>query len=367
MKRILLIALAGAGIVYGQKPVAITDTVLNMKAYTMTIPSNWLFEGTVMAGTSCISAPAAIYRAYSPDGITEVKQMPRLDWAWTKGGSPTQASDCLPFAKEMSASDFLKYMVGILQVSFVREEPVPELAQVRQNVEKQNQSAAASAPGGIQASSSKVDMARFTVRYQINNIAVEERLNALVSCTDAPIGYGQNVTHVYSCGAYMTRKRARQGNLEASEGLFKSIDKSFAIDQQWSQQWNALKLQKIQNYYAATARVMQAQRDSYRQSQEVRARQHEEWMAVTRRGTDMAMNRANEAGDARHRVAGDWADYALDLQKRRDSGTGEITKDSSRYSYTWVNESGQRYQTNDINDNPNGQGTGNWTVQQNVR
>jgi hypothetical protein len=33
-------------------------------------------------------------------------------------------------------------------------------------------------------------------------------------------------------------------------------------------------------------------------------------------------------------MAGDWADYGLDQQKRRDPKTGEITKDSGR----WLDE-----------------------------
>jgi hypothetical protein len=32
-----------------------------------------------------------------------------------------------------------------------------------------------------------------------------------------------------------------------------------------------------------------------------------------------------------------------------------------------VNEQGDRVQTNNINANPNGNGTGNWTLQENVR
>ena len=81
----------------------------------------------------------------------------------------------------------------------------------------------------------------------------------------------------------------------------------------------------------------------------------------------MSMARTKESMDARSRMAGDWADYALDLQKRRDPVTGAISKDSSRYSYSWVNESGEHYQSNDPNDNPNGRIQGNWTLQQNVR
>ena len=65
-------------------------------------------------------------------------------------------------------------------------------------------------------------------------------------------------------------------------------------------------------------------------------------------------------------MAGDWADYALDRQKRLDPNTGKTSKDSSLYSYTWVDAFGQHYQANDMNDNPNGRLKGSWTLQQNV-
>lgn len=100
--------------------------------------------------------------------------------------------------------------------------------------------------------------------------------------------------------------------------------------------------------------------------QDMRQQQHEQFMSTLQRGTDMSMQRTGDAMNARSRVAGDWADYALDQQKRMDPNTGVITKDSSAYTYTWVNQFGKRIQTNNINDNPNGNGTGNWTLQENV-
>jgi hypothetical protein len=100
---------------------------------------------------------------------------------------------------------------------------------------------------------------------------------------------------------------------------------------------------------------------------ESRQRQHEEFMASMQRGTDMSRRRTAMSMNARSRVGDDWCDYSLDLQKRLDPNTGLITRDSSNYNYTWVNEPGDRLQTNNIDANPNGNGTGSWTLQENVR
>jgi hypothetical protein len=118
---------------------------------------------------------------------------------------------------------------------------------------------------------------------------------------------------------------------------------------------------------AAQNRQMQAQYNAFNQSQQMRQQQHDDFMAVMQRGTDMSMQRTQDSMNARGRAADDWCDYSLDQQKRLDPNTGLITKDSSAYNYTWVNETGDRVQTNNINANPNGNGTGNWTLQENVR
>jgi hypothetical protein len=136
-------------------------------------------------------------------------------------------------------------------------------------------------------------------------------------------------------------------------------------------------IQKIKDMYAASGQILKQQMDSsnrqlaaqansFNQGQQMRQQQHEQFLATMQRGTDLSMKQAAASANANHQMAGDWADYSLDQQKRLDPNTGKITKDSSAYSYTWVNESGQRIQTNDINANPNGNGTGNWTQQLNV-
>ncbi len=68
----------------GTKNVTITDPILNMKAYSLTIPANWVFQGAVIQGTPCVPGPFAVWRMSSPDGLTGFKQEPRLDWAWSE-------------------------------------------------------------------------------------------------------------------------------------------------------------------------------------------------------------------------------------------------------------------------------------------
>lgn len=364
------------------KPVALIDPVLQMKAYSWVIPEKWIFDGAVMQGSPCSIGASPIFRIMSPDGIAQVKMLPRLDWSWSnlpKNPSAKKNEGCLPFEKEMSAAEVLKYMTTLLEVTVVKDEPTPGLAMMRENDKKMNDQATARARGGA-AFHVKSDMAAVRVHYNVNSIAVEEYLAVNTLCSDSPNAppAGMQQMHFYTCNAWVVRQRARQGQYDGMKETFQAISKSMAIDQQWNQKWQAVMSQKIADMYAAStkailakgdenARLMQARHNAFMQGQAMRQRQHEQFMATMQRGTDMSMHRAQEATNARSRAAGDWADYALDQQKRMDPRTGEVTKDSSAYSYTWVNESGQRYQTNDSNDNPNGRLSGNWTLQQNVR
>ena len=159
----------------GTKVASITDPILNMKAYSITIPANWVFEGAVIRGTSCIDGPFPVFRMSTPDGLVGIKQLPRMDWSWSD--NPKLAveggSDCLPYKKVMTAAEMMKVMIGILRVEFVRDEPTPDLAEMQKKTAAQN----------MPQLTMTVDKARATVRYRINKIVMEGRLNTFVSCT----------------------------------------------------------------------------------------------------------------------------------------------------------------------------------------
>ncbi len=355
--------------VSGTRTVSVTDPIFNMRAYSYTVPDKWLFDGAAIPGTSCSGGIVPVFRAIRPDGLVGIKALPRMDWAWSN--NPTlakkdEAADCLANKKVLSAQEFLQYMIGVLKVQFVKMEPVPWLEQRKRETAAQNR------PG----SQSTVDIAIATVNYKVNKLTIEEQIQVNVYCHSNSLG--ANGQYQNSCNAGVLRRWAPQGQLEANQDTFKAILQSFSIDQEWQARYDQMMVQEIKDRAArdgamlkgqmdAANRQMAAQYNQFNQSQQMRQKQHDDFLAVMQRGTDMSMNRTGEAMNARSRAADDWCDYSLDQQKRLDPNTGLITKDSSAYNYTWVNETGDRVQTNNINANPNGNGTGNWTLQENVR
>jgi hypothetical protein len=353
----------------GAKTVTINDPILNMTAFTLSIPANWIFQGAVIQGTGCVPGPFAVMRISSPDGLTGLKMLPRLDWVFSENPkAPALAnSGCMDFKKEMPASEVLKYMVGVLQVEFVKDDPVPWLADQKKKIAAQN----------TPKTTFTIDTDMATVRYHINNIEIQEQLRVVVSCQSFHNGLAFNGMHF--CSAAVLREWAPQGKWSAD--TFDPIAKTLAVDPEWSTKWQSVMNAKIgqqinaqaeagrkmiQGAFDASNARMAAQQNAFNQAQDMRQKQHEDFDATIKRGTDMSMKQAAASANANHRAAGDWTDYSLDQQKRLDPNTGKITKDSSAYSYTWVNDQGKRIQTNDVNDNPNGNGTGNWTLQQNV-
>jgi hypothetical protein len=352
----------------GTRNIGVTDPIFNMRAYSYTVPDNWLFDGAAIPGTSCSGGIVPVFRAIRPDGLVGIKALPRMDWAWSNNpvlAKKDDAADCLANKKVLSAQEFLQYMIGVLKVQFVKMEPVPWLEQRKRETAAQNR------PG----SQSTVDIAIATVNYKVNKITIEEQIQVNVYCHSTSLGQNQ---YQNSCNAGVLRRWAPQGQLAANADTFKAILQSFNIDQEWQSRYDQMMVQEIKDRAARNGAMLQGQMDTanrqmaaqynqFNQSQQMRQKQHDDFLAVMQRGTDMSMARTGDAMNARGRAADDWCDYSLDLQKRLDPNTGQITKDSSAYNYTWVNETGDRVQTNNINANPNGNGTGNWTLQENVR
>src|SRR3984885_1004681 len=95
--------------------VSITDPAYGIKAFNISIPAGWKFEGTVLPGPECSRIPMPVFRAYSPDGLTEMRLLPAFNWTFhpgMKGFRPVNG--CLAYNGPMSAVDFLKHYVEMV-------------------------------------------------------------------------------------------------------------------------------------------------------------------------------------------------------------------------------------------------------------
>jgi len=365
-------------------------TLNNMNAFAVTIPAKWHFQGVLYQGGNCTSIPFGVFRATSPDGLSYVERMPVLAWFWGKGPflKFMPKSDCLPLSGPLSAQQFLVYLAGTMKVQYVGPDPVP--AEENEKAQKGLRDAEAIYAPKYAAShmtppKTTRELARAIVKYQNGTFSMKGRLDVMIDCTETQYPGQPMLTPYGGPGHPPQQTRGEPSTVDkctagityrtAPENQFASVIREWdapgmggRIQEPWEQAWMKRSQEQAQEFMNAQAQAanarMQAQSQQFQHDQAVRQQMHEQFLATMQRGTDMSMARTQQNMNARSTATSDWVDYALDRQTVRDPSTGQVSKVSSSYSYTWVDSTGKTsYQTNDPNANPNGVLQGTWTQQ----
>jgi hypothetical protein len=351
----------------GMQTATIHDPGMDMDAFTVPYPAKWHFQGTVLQGTACTKIPLPVFRMFSPDGLSEIERMPRIDWRWSAGGpAGPPASGCAPFKQVMTAKEILQYTSAILKVEYVRDLPVaPE------KVAAYRQALAPVAPAegsfGMKRFPDEGDLASALVRYKNGSFTMEGRLDAQVRCQHTQMGPPTRIWDIHVCWANLKYAHAPEAQFSTVSALADVTTE--VIAQPWlsaylteqARQGQAMLTKQFNDNNAR----MSAQREQFERGQAMRQRQNDEFNATLARGTQMSMNQAAQVANSNHTITSDWTDYSLDRQTVRDPNTGQVSKVSSTYNYTWLDESGKvAFQTSDANADPNGALKGNWTRQQ---
>ena len=369
--------LEGAG--QGFRTEVINDPALNMKAYNVVIPADWKYQGTLQAGDSCDDNPTPVIRAYSPDGLSEYRRLPRFDWSWGNAPyAPPQKGDCLPLKNDVPAIEFAKSLAKMQGAKFDGEMPIDAkiLQSFKQSVDADN--AAIQRQAGQRPF--RGDWAAARLEFLNGSFVIEEQLRVAIRCvrTNMPGFSGAAQYFRENCGADVRVLRAPKGKLDALVTRMDTGITGASADPQWNNAYNAARQKVINHIVDENRQRMQAEQAQFAQAQKVRAQQNSEYQASLQAGYAAHNAQAQQIQgqyadhngkvmanmDAAHTPASDWVDYALDQQTV--SGTGGTVKVSSGYSQVWANSSGQYYLTNNLNTNPNGAMPGEWTQQTQV-
>ena len=336
----------------------IIDPAYGIKAFTITIPAGWKFQGTVMTGPECSPVSFPVFRAYSPDGLTEMRLLPEFNWTFDPKLRNFRVSGCLDFGRTLTAEEFLKHYEEMVATSGMRVVgPMPIAPSYQQRVDRIALNMGRIGPG-IRASATTA-----AVRVETRNgtFVIEQRLRAYVECrvhnSAGPLSGG-------GCSAHVDVLRAPQGKLDA---LVQLVDSNDLVRTPHEDAWiqRVLQTQAVENRQhmaqltaqeQASSAMLKKQFDDFMVTGQ---RNHEAFMAQQESSFHSSMNAANNSMNARTTAASDWVDYALDQQTV--TGSGGTVKVSSAYSHTWSNGQNQWYQTLDPNANPNGTLYGNWT------
>jgi hypothetical protein len=331
----------------------LTDPILHMKAYDVTIPAGWKFDGTVAQGTQCKTIPFPVFRAYSPDGLSEFRREPRLDWASSNNAKAAQAAaQCPQLSTSITAADFLRYFAGANGAQWVADWPLSpsDLNSFRASIQQGNTNYQRSNMRGYSMTG---DEAAARTLIQNGSFQVEQQLLVAIVCNQTPLPDGSSVT---GCTAQVRALRAPKGQLDALVALIGGHPGSGAVENPaWDQ---AL----AQAAAARNQQIMEQRAAAFQQWSNMMAQEHSQFMAqMSAEGAARSAVFENQQA-AKSTAASDWVDYALNQQTV--SGSGGVQKVSSSFGITWSNGQGLNYQTNDPSANPNGVLAGTWTQQQ---
>jgi hypothetical protein len=366
----------------GSRQEGIFDPNLKLNAYNVTVPSNWKFDGVYVAGSSCQQIPFPVFRMYSADGLTEIRRFPRFDWNWSNSKFKAQQKpDCLNLQKELSAQEFLKYIVGVLQVSYVRDLPLPK--QMIDDQQKQfEQLNAGSIKNAAQIDKLNASLpamrnqpkqqpavqsgglAGAITEYRNGSFTIEQQIIVRTECIHAPFNFANEPgSFAETCAATVRVVRAPKGQLTGVLAMIDAQKIGAGENPQWIARYMQMQADQARarsdKMFRDNAALMAQRQKDFQRGQAIRAQQHQQFLATMQAGTDRSMANARAVANSNHAIAQDWCDYALDRQTV--TGAGGTVKVSSAYNQTWTNGSGQYYQTNDPNANPNGVLSGNWT------
>ncbi len=339
--------------------VPIVDPAYGIKAFNITIPAGWKLEGTVMPGPECSPIPYPVFRAYSPDGLSEMRLMPTFNWTFHPNLRGFRAPNgCLNIGGTLSAEEFLKRYQALVATSGMHVVgPVPIAPTYQRRVDAVAQNMSRIGPG-IHATA---DAAAIRVETRNGSFVIEQRLRVYVECRVSDrtgLGAGGG------CSAHLDVLRAPKGKLDALAELVDSHDLvRTPHEDAWLMQVQQTlaadgrrRMIQLTRQEQASAAMLKKQSDDFMAASQ---RNHEAFMAQQESSFHSSMNAAGAATNARTTAASDWVDYALDQQTV--TGSGGTVKVSSSYSHTWSNGMNEWYQTNNSNANPNGVLYGNWT------
>ncbi len=334
----------------------------NMPATVQTIPAGWQAQGIIMT-PACTSLPYAAFRAYSPDGLMQMRFEPVFGWLWMPNFKGANKTGCIPVTQQMTAAQFLQYYVNTIPggVHVVGAMPVPPAYQQQWQSFAQQLNATYSRAAGNLSQTVTADTAALRIETIDGSYVIEERLRTVVVCY---LNNNPGIMYGGKCFARLDELTAPEGRLDALISVVDGANMPGGVPTpQWEQAVLARQRQQAQAQMAMLMRVQQAEAQAlnseFQQFSQMMNANHAAAMQQQESQFESAMNNANAEMNAQTTAASDWVDYALDQQTV--AGPGGTVNVSSAYTQTWTNGVGQYYQTNDPNVNPNGVLGGTWT------
>jgi hypothetical protein len=291
-----LAALPVHGSAAAMRQYTIVDPVLAMPAWTLAVPAGWSADGTMLPGTSCSGATTPVYKVTSPDGRTGAYFLPRVDWAWGPGART--GKDCLPWTRQVSAREFLRYQIGIEKAAFVAEEPVPPAS-----------------PMGYGAT---LDQARGLVRYTVGSRAYDAIIEASVVCRSGNVAA---LGEMHLCSGLVRKWFGPAGTVVPNVHAFEAM--RLTLNPEWMARWKAA---MEEHSIALSRQQTQALLRQGDLAQAARMQEHQQFMASMQHEADVRTGNFVLGQYRKQNNNDNFVDYVLDCQRYYNaSGTVRVS------------------------------------------
>ncbi|HUA15221.1 MAG TPA: hypothetical protein VMG31_07975 [Verrucomicrobiae bacterium] len=366
----------------------------NLVAFTIVVPKDWVFEGTVLHGPGCSGMvyQSIALRATSPDAAIGVQIAPRLDfYYWEEQNARPMGQACKFFAP-MSSADYAAMFAYRTRPNpqIDRNEPTLDIQQAHQFFERKNEQMAQSASQWrMPAEYDSIDFSRTRLHYDWEGFHEEEWMRVEMVYKEMPksvfIYNGgphpghQAWTRFLAVTTNVYTRRAPSGKLDQYDPGLNAILNSMQLNPDFVQATNNHQQQITNNIIHSIQQQTAINQQQSQAFMDAMTRQHEAFMASQNRQFQISqqnaadqMNRQTQQAhnfiaqmDQSTARTRDYQDILLDQQYYANPQTGETSTVSGRFTHTWVNGPATSnattvVQSPNANFNPNGAAGYDW-------
>lgn len=335
-----LLAMPAAADTQAYAPYRYVDPATGLEAFRLLVPRGWRAEGAISWSPDPALPARSRFRFTDPATGAELGLHPTHAFFWTNNKLylTTHPPGAVRFGTLVRQPVDLRTALtrivipsirrGAEGLEIVREQPVPELAELAKGPPAQ----------GVRASA---DAGRVRIRYREQGRAMEEELFAVVShfVMDQPASALAGPHFIdYWFIDYVFSFRARQGGLDARKRTFETMIHSLKANPRWVAKVVNVKELLVERHIKGIQQAGRMGDAIARAGSEMREGQLRDW------------ERRQAAQD---RLARNFSDNIRGVDRFYDPHAGKEVELPSGYGMAWANDLGEYIVTSDPNLNPN--------------
>ena len=321
---------------------------IGTKAFSLLIPSDWTFEGSVDWNLDNTAMPAAAnIKAYNPNGADEFDIFPNQAFFWTDNPliQQTNPEGSTYFGalvrSPIGPIDALKEVIlptfrgDAENLNVVSEQNLPQLDALFKT--------GTDATTGISYS---VNSGKIRAEYTLNGVAMEDEMYCVIQHVKIPLQsiYGTTTNDNWYM-SYLASFRAEKGTLDTESKTFQTIAYSCSVDKNWLNKYNQIVNYLIQNQIKQIQSIGQLSNILAQTSDQISDENLKDW---------------EQRQSVNDQLVTDFSNQILEIQPYNNPIDGTTVDLPAGYTSAWVNNLGEYVLGEGQDFNPNIGSNMNW-------